>query len=243
MGLTVAVVSGKGGTGKSTFSCGLALALNSKGKSVALIDFDAGLPCLDIFFGVEESVVFNLFDAISNNSYDDALYFPEKFGGSICIVPAPPKDFSLSCESIADFVEYCNQKFDAVIIDMPAGLEFSALKSVKNLKAVCVTNCDTVSVRDAFMAETALCGLNLKPLLVINKFDAELVRNKTYKNIDDIIDGANIRLLGIVPLSYDLMLLQTGKKLKKRSKAFKALLRISDRLYGKTVLLPNPKKI
>ena len=65
MSLNLAIVSGKGGTGKSTVSCGLALSLARMNKRVILIDLDAGLRCLDMFFGIEENIVFLPSDCIS----------------------------------------------------------------------------------------------------------------------------------------------------------------------------------
>ncbi|MBO4468135.1 MAG: tyrosine-protein kinase family protein, partial [Clostridia bacterium] len=52
MSLCLAVVSGKGGTGKSTVSCGLATSFSRKGNSVLIVDLDKGLRCIDSYFGI-----------------------------------------------------------------------------------------------------------------------------------------------------------------------------------------------
>ena len=44
----IAVLGGKGGTGKSTCSTELAIALAKKKKRVLLVDTDAGMRCLDM---------------------------------------------------------------------------------------------------------------------------------------------------------------------------------------------------
>ena len=244
MSLNLAIVSGKGGTGKSTVACGLALALARMNKRVILIDLDAGLRCLDIFFGIEESIVFDLFDAISSGNFEDALYFPEGYGKNICVVPAPPKDKVISKERFSEFFDRCKKEFDAVILDLPAGLDFSLIEDIKGLKYLCVSNSDPVSVRDASCVADTLSEKNAnKPLLIINRFDCELIKNRTYKNIDDIIDVSGIRLLGIVPFSTELMLFPVTHKLSKRAKSYKALTRIIRRLGGENIMLPKPKKI
>ena len=244
MSLNLAVVSGKGGTGKSTVACGLALALARMEKRVLLIDLDVGLRCLDIFFGIEESVVFDLFDAIDSGHFEDAFYYPKGYNKNICVVPAPPKDKVITKEKFAEFFLKCKREFDTVILDMPAGLDFSIIEDIEDLKYICISNSDPVSVRDASFVADTLCEKNaVKPLLIINRFDSELIKNKTYKNIDDIIDVSGIRLLGVVPFSYELMLFPVTHKLSKRAKSLKALNRIIRRLGGESVMLPKPQKI
>ena len=244
MSLNLAIVSGKGGTGKSTVACGMAIALARMNKRVVLIDLDAGLRCLDILFGIEENIVFDLYDAISSGNFEDALYFPDGYNKNICVVPAPPKDKVITKEQFAEFYSKCKKEFDAVILDLSAGLDFSLLEDIKSLKYICISNSDPVSVRDAsFVADTLSEKSAAKPLLIINRFDSELIKNKTYKNIDDIIDVSGIRLLGIVPFSRELMLFPVTHKLSKRAKSFKALNRIIRRLGGENVMLPKPQKI
>ena len=55
----ILVASGKGGSGKSTFTVGVSKALASCGKRVLAIDCDIGLRSLDLLLGVSESVVFD----------------------------------------------------------------------------------------------------------------------------------------------------------------------------------------
>ena len=53
VGKRIAVVSGKGGTGKSTFSALLALSLAEKGKKVGLLDIDVHGPNIPLMLGIE----------------------------------------------------------------------------------------------------------------------------------------------------------------------------------------------
>ena len=52
IGKIIAVISGKGGTGKSTLSTLLALSLAAEGKKVGLLDIDVHGPNIPLMLGV-----------------------------------------------------------------------------------------------------------------------------------------------------------------------------------------------
>ena len=54
VGELIAVLSGKGGTGKTSVCAGIATALAEGGRSVLCIDCDIGLRNLDISLGLSE---------------------------------------------------------------------------------------------------------------------------------------------------------------------------------------------
>ena len=54
MGELIAVLSGKGGTGKTSVCAGIASALAQQGEKVLCIDCDVGLRNLDISLGISE---------------------------------------------------------------------------------------------------------------------------------------------------------------------------------------------
>ncbi|MBO7243566.1 MAG: P-loop NTPase, partial [Alistipes sp.] len=91
--------SGKGGTGKSTFSVGLALAFKKMGKSVLMIDMDSGLRCLDLLLGVDENVVFDISDALLGKPLEACVLSSTRYphivgiGPTVlhCLLPKFPK--------------------------------------------------------------------------------------------------------------------------------------------------------
>jgi len=242
MGSCIAFVSGKGGTGKSTLSCTLATMLSEKNQRVLIIDLDKGLKCQDIFFGIDKDIVFDLSDALSSGNYNDSMYYPKNYK-NICVIAAPPKDNEINKELFLKSLNKFRKEFDTVILDMPAGLDFSILEGIDGLTCICVSNSDPISVRGAYAVKCSLNEINISPYLIVNKFDKILMENGLYNNFDDIIDISGLRLLGVVPNSSELLLFPVCRKLKKRGKAYNSLKRISGRLCGERILLPHPGKI
>lgn len=243
MGICLATTSGKGGTGKSTVSCGLSIAFSKMGKSVLLIDMDEGLRCLDLLLGVDHQVVYDLSDVLNGTPITNATYtLPQN--SLISVIPAPSHVGNIDPQALADFAKNVKAQYDVVIFDFPAGLDFSLYTEIgDDAQFLTICNPDPVSVRDAAAVCAALPQTQHEARLIINRFDAEYIKKKIYSNIDDIIDISGFRLLGIVPYCSDLMLLSVTHKINKRTRAFKALYRIAKRLCGDEIRLPKIKKI
>ena len=243
MGICLATTSGKGGTGKSTVSCGLSLAFAKMNKKVLLVDMDEGLRCLDLLLGIDHTVVYDLSDILKGAPLSNATYtLPQN--QFISVIPAPAQIGDITADALCDFAQRVKEIYDVVIFDFPAGLDFSLYTAIGyDAQFLTVCNPDPVSVRDAAAVCASLPATQSDARLIINRFDAEYIKKKIYNNIDDIIDISGFRLLGLVPQSSELMLLSVTHKIHKRSKALKALYRIAKRLCGESVKLPKIKKI
>ena len=62
MGTVIAVTSGKGGTGKTSITSGVAAALAKMGLRVLCIDMDIGLRNLDISLGLNDRALMDFSD-------------------------------------------------------------------------------------------------------------------------------------------------------------------------------------
>lgn len=243
MGKVFATVSGKGGVGKSSVTTGLGIAFAQKGNRVLLVDMDEGLRCLDLLLGVDKTAVFDLSDVLAGKSIEDAVY-PCTYKEGLFLIPAPAKTGFIDNSALKDFAASVKSMFDIVIFDFPAGIneeQYSSLPEDTLFLTVAIP--DPVSVRDAAAISEVLYSKQLEARLIINRFKYKLKRKLRFKNVDEIIDTATLRLIGIVPESDEIALFSLKKKLPKRSRAFKAFLRITDRLDGAGRLLPKAKKI
>ena len=74
MGQCIAVVSGKGGTGKTSLTAGVGAALALSGKSVLCLDCDIGLRNLDLSLGLTDRALMDFSDVAQGRcSLDDAV--------------------------------------------------------------------------------------------------------------------------------------------------------------------------
>ena len=74
MSQIIVLASGKGGTGKTTVTVNLAVALCNKGKKVLLIDCDCGMRGLDLMLGLDKNLVYDTSDVIAGNCFtEDAM--------------------------------------------------------------------------------------------------------------------------------------------------------------------------
>lgn len=243
MGQVYAVTSGKGGVGKSTVAVGLAFAFTKLNKKTLLVDMDEGLRCLDLMLGADKSAVFDLSDILLGKEMGDAVYEAEHIKG-LYLVPAPADTGMIDAFSFTAFAKRAAEEFDVVIFDFPAGMDFSLYTCLpKSALFLTVAVPDPVSVRDAAAVSRRLTEINCPSRLIINNFVYRLIKRRIFRNVDDIIDGSGLQLLGVIPNSEELALLSVNHRVKPRGKAMAAFLRIARRLLNENILLPNLKKI
>ena len=205
MAKIIAVVSGKGGTGKSTVSAALALALAKLGKSVLAADLDAGLRSLDLLLGMEDRVVYDLGDVLAGRCELSAALtahgaFPRL--GLLCAPALPtPAGGGEDFPGLTAALRAAAQGFEYAILDLPAGLGF-ALPIARELAdlAVVVATPDLVTMRDARRTVDMLFCDGRKPCrLVINKVSRETMLAGGLRDLDEMMDVVGAPLLGVIP--------------------------------------------
>ena len=124
VGELIAVLSGKGGTGKTSVCAAVASALAMDGKRVLCVDCDVGLRNLDISLGMSDSGALSFMD-VCNGQYDLSMASSHPLIPALHFLTAPMNCQVDTIDPVAfdRFVRKARQEFDFVFLDAPAGVE------------------------------------------------------------------------------------------------------------------------
>ena len=212
----IAVVSGKGGVGKSTVASNLALALAEGGGKVGLMDADIYGPSVPIMFGVrgERPLMMN-FD-------EKSMIIPlEKYGIKLMSIGLLVDEKSavvwrgpMASSAIRQFItDVYWDDLDYLIIDMPPGtgdIHLTIMQTVPVTGVIVVTTPQDVALADAKkgIAMFAQAQINVPIIGLVENMSyftpAELPDNKYYifgkEGGKRLADEYDIPFLGQIPL-------------------------------------------
>ena len=240
MGELYAIVSGKGGTGKTSVCAGLAAALAEKGRKVLCIDCDVGLRNLDISLGMSDCASLSFLD-VCQGSYalSDACRHPKYDGLFFLTAPISTTVEKIYPEPFGRMLLEARQQFEFVFLDAPAGVDAGfRLTSGWVDRFLLVTGSGPAAVRDAARVSDLLELEGKKNVrLVVNRVDEEML-STVRLTIDDIMDTTGTPLAGVVPEDPNITLAAAfGVPVlayARRCPAARAFRRIADRLEGTT---------
>ena len=123
MGTVVSITSGKGGTGKTSITGGVAASLALMGRTVLCIDMDIGLRNLDISLGLNDRALMDFSDVALGRCplARAAVAHPALKGLSLLTSPMT-MPASLTPEKVRALLDTARTMYDYVLIDSPAGL-------------------------------------------------------------------------------------------------------------------------
>lgn len=202
----ITVTSLKGGVGKSTVTANLAFALSQRGKRILAIDFDFNIRNLDLFMGLEDSVVYDFGDAVRGTVPPEKAVVSNPRSPLLSLCAAPYSDFEIPSKEVFSKTldAYADSGlYDYIIIDTPgdAGPVLELAVSFSDM-AIIVTTHNPASLRAAEKTGSLVRGYGAKTsALVINSFSYDETREGYRPGILSIIDRAGLPLLGIVPFS------------------------------------------
>lgn len=236
MSEVIAVASGKGGTGKSTVCAGIGTALAASGFSVILLELDFGFRCLDVFFGLDGKVRYDICD------YSCGRCLLKECINKITSVPG----LSLICAPSDIYAEPDEQKlgeallrlkelYDFVIIDVGAGKHNDLTEIMKQADRIfLVTTPDDISIRAvSHLSEKLYRAGCTDQRLIINRIHKKYIENEIVENLDYVIDKSGLQLIGAVPESMDLTLFYgSGKHLSESSSVYAVFSAIAGRICG-----------
>lgn len=189
---SIAVISGKGGVGKSNLSLNFALSLKKQGKSVLLFDMDIGMGNIDILMGLtsHHTVVDMLDNQLSINDIikegSNGLAYISGGSGLSSI-------FTMEIEKIDRFFEQLQlvlPQYEYVIFDMGAGMTNETLQFLIAMDEIfIVTTPEPTSITDAYAAMKYIYSYNnsIPYYLVVNRAQSENEGKQTLQRLSNVV--------------------------------------------------------
>jgi septum site-determining protein MinD len=256
LGIVIAVISGKGGVGKTTTTANLGVGIAQNGKKCVVVDFDIGQRNLDMHLGLENRVVYDMVHVMDDGvSLKQALIKSKITPNLSFLAASQTKDKSvLDSEKIKKMIEELKEDFDFVILDAPAGIESGYEHTIEFAdRAIVVVNPEVSSIRDSDRAIGILDsksqkvkeGKEVEKYLVINRIDPKMVQSGEMLSSEDILDILNIPLIGKIPEDKGIIEASNQGKpiiLTKDSAAAQAYERVAKRMCGEEIPFVDVEK-
>ncbi len=238
----LAVISGKGGTGKTSLCAGVASCLAMEGQRVLCVDLDVGLRNLDIALGMSDMAVLP-FTSVMRGEYSLQQVSQHPTIENLALLTAPVTEDAetVDTETFGKLLDEARGSYDWILLDAPAGVGSLFRMAIRFAdEAMLVTLAGPASQRDAARtAELLLQERQIPARLVVNRAVPKLFA-RMRATVDDVMDGVGLPLLGIVPDDASVTLAAAeGKPLVQYTYhgAALACLHIAKRLCGQRVPL------
>ena len=240
MGELIAILSGKGGTGKTSVCAGIAEALAIAGEKVLCIDCDVGLRNLDIALGISQIGALSFLEVCSGGySLSQAAKHPVYSELHFLTAPVNCPAEDVDPAAFAKLLDEARRQYSYVLMDAPAGIEAGFRLAAQYAdRVILVTGADPAAIRDASRAADVLETMGKNNIrMIVNRVNPKLIAAMGV-TVDDIMDQSGLPLLGIVPEDEGVILAAAFREplLKYRKKgAAAACKRIAKRIQGQYV--------
>ena len=201
MGELIAVLSGKGGTGKTSVCAAVTTALARMGHKVLAIDCDMGLQNLDISLGLSDSGAISFLDVCEGGySLSQAAKHDRFESLSFLTAPLNRTAERVDADAFRDMVRAAKREFDYIFLDAPAGIDAGFELAAKFAdRCLIVTGADPAAMRDAARAAQRLELMGKTDVkLIVNRVSRKLFATMSV-TVDDVMDTAGLPLIGVVP--------------------------------------------
>ncbi|MGA9099142.1 MAG: Mrp/NBP35 family ATP-binding protein [Methanotrichaceae archaeon] len=211
----IVVGSGKGGVGKSTVTVNLAVALQSKGYKVGILDADITGPCIPKLLGVEDKKVLSGKEGIEPVDADGvkvismALLLESKDSAVVWRGP-------MKMAALKQFLSEVNWgDLDFLLVDLPPGTSdepISVVQLIPDLDgAIVVTTPQEVALLDSRKAVNMFLMMNVRVLGIIENMSGLIcphcgVRITVFKTGggEKAAKDLNVPFLGAIPLDPEI---------------------------------------
>lgn len=153
LGKSIAVVSGKGGVGKSNFSMNFSTLLAFEGKRTILVDMDIGMGNIHILLGT--SIRYNLQDYLEGrcvvsdliHTGPNGLHFISGGSGLNHLMEWSERSFAKLMEAF----EFFQKEYDMILFDMGAGATKESLDLLTAVdEIIVISTTEPTSITDAY---------------------------------------------------------------------------------------------
>lgn len=204
---TIAVVSGKGGVGKSNFTINFALKLIEKNKSVLIIDLDIGMGNIDILLGLQSR--YSIVQMYENHlSIHDIIEVGPKSIAYISAGSGLSTVFNMDEAKLNYFLDQFNQissEYDYIFFDMGAGATNESLAYILAAdECILVTTPEPTSMMDGYAMIKHIHNKNdqLPFYLLINRADSIKEGKQVIRRLQKVTSyflAKQIEALGVLP--------------------------------------------
>ncbi|MDK2795191.1 MAG: septum site-determining protein MinD [Archaeoglobaceae archaeon] len=197
MARTITVASGKGGTGKTTITANLGIALTQLGYDVTIVDADITMANLELMLGMEGLPV-TLQNVLAGEAkIEEAVYVGP---GGVKVIPAGVSLEGLrkaNPEKLEEVLTRIIGSTDILILDAPAGLERSAIIAIAAAQELLlIVNPEIASITDGLKTKIVAERLGTKTLgAVINRLTGWGI-DMAKSEIEAILET---KVIGIIP--------------------------------------------
>ncbi len=222
MAKKIVITSGKGGVGKTTVCCNLAVQLAKNGYRVIVCDLDFGLNNVDVVLGTENLALYDVLDAVEGRCRPkQALVRHPRFPTLYSLASNRVSQRYISPQAVRLVLDSLAPQFDYILIDSPAGIDEGFHRAAScGEEALLVTTPHISAMRDADRVSGILKSYRFKEVgLVVNLVRKDLARRGEILSPDEIASALRLPLVAVVPEEDKLFL----ENVFERSRAFKAL--------------------
>lgn len=204
---TIAVISGKGGVGKSNFSLNFSLSLSNRGFQVLLFDMDIGMGNIDILLGQSShATIVDLFQR--RISIQELI---RKGPGNLSFISGGTgfaKLFTMDNEKVDYFLgqlQSVSTQYDYFIFDMGAGMSEDRLRLLMAVHEIFViTTPEPTAIMDAYaaMKYIHLQEKRVPFYVIVNRAQTDQEGRDTLQRLKNAMKqflGKDVTKLGVLP--------------------------------------------
>ena len=127
----ILITSCKGGVGKSTCAANLGMAMAQSGRRTLVCDCNFDMRCLDLLFGVESDVVYDLYDAAKGRAPLAKTILRDRRCESLGFLAAPYSGGDeITSGELRELIDACalGEGYEYIILDTPGSRTSSATR-------------------------------------------------------------------------------------------------------------------